>query len=74
MDSVSCCASFSHPACSKADNRPHVSGTLLRFLVCVLAVHFEIAYNGDRIIEINVSTDPSQVVDISEDVVKVTPR
>jgi hypothetical protein len=40
----------------------------------VLAVHFEIAYNGDRIIEINVSTDPSQVVDISEDVVKVTPR
>ena len=36
-----------------------------------LAVHFEIAYNGDRIIEINVSTDPSQVVDISEDVVKV---
>ena len=35
------------------------------------AVHFEIAYNGDRIIEINVSTDPSQVVDISEDVVKV---
>ena len=38
-----------------------------------LAVHFEIAYNGDRIIEINVSTDPSQVVDISEDVVKVIP-
>jgi len=36
-------------------------------------VHFEIAYNGDRIIEINVSTDPSQVVDISEDVVKVRP-
>ena len=34
-------------------------------------VHFEVAYNGDRIIEINVSTDPSQVVDISEDVVKV---
>ena len=37
-------------------------------------MHFEIAYNGDRIIEINVSTDPSQVVDISEDVVKVMPQ
>ena len=24
-------------------------------------VHFDIAFNGDRIIEINVSTDPSQV-------------
>ena len=40
---------------------------------CLLAVHFEITYNGDRIIEINVSTDPNQVVDISEDVVKVIP-
>lgn len=37
------------------------------------AVHFDIAYNADRIIEINVSTDPSQTVDISEDVVKVPP-
>ena len=34
-------------------------------------VHFDVAYNGDRIIEINVSTDPSQTVDISADVIKV---
>jgi Endomembrane protein 70 len=33
-------------------------------------VHFEISFNGDRIIEINVSTDPSQTIDISEDVIK----
>ena len=31
-------------------------------------MHFEIHYNGDRIIEINVSTDPSQTVDISKDI------
>ena len=30
-------------------------------------VHFDIAYNDDRIIEINVSTDPTQTVDITED-------
>lgn len=30
--------------------------------------HFDIAYNGDRVIEINVSTDPTQVVDVSEGV------
>ena len=41
--------------------------------MCLCAVHFDIAYNADRIIEINVSTDPSQTVDISEDVVKVRP-
>lgn len=40
-------------------------------LLCGRAVHFDIAYNADRIIEIDVSTDPSQTVDISEDVVKV---
>lgn len=33
-----------------------------------LAVHFEILYNGDQIIEINVSTDSNQLVDISPDV------
>ena len=38
---------------------------------CCCAVHFDIAYNADRIIEINVSTDPSKTVDISEDVVTV---
>ena len=31
-------------------------------------VHFDIAYNDDRVIEINVSTDPTQTVDITEDV------
>jgi len=30
-------------------------------------VHFEVHFNEDRVIEINVSTDPTQVVDISED-------
>jgi hypothetical protein len=35
-------------------------------------VHFEIHYNADRIIEINVSTDPSQTVDISPDVASKT--
>lgn len=36
-----------------------------------LFIHFQfdVAYNGDRIIEINVSTDPTQVVDISEEAV-----
>lgn len=28
--------------------------------------HFDVAHNGDRVIEINVSTDPAQVVDITE--------
>jgi hypothetical protein len=32
-------------------------------------MHFDISYNDDRVVEINVSTDPSRVVDISEDVV-----
>eukprot|EP00887_Chlorella_sp_A99_P003316 scaffold26.g3316.t1 len=31
-------------------------------------IHFDIAYNTDKIIEINVSTDPSKVVDVSEGV------
>ncbi len=35
-------------------------------------MHFEIHYNADRIIEINVSTDPSQTVDISPDVASKT--
>lgn len=30
-------------------------------------VHFEIAFHNDRVIEINVSTDPTQTVDISDD-------
>lgn len=29
-------------------------------------VHFDIAYNGQRIVEINVSTDPAQVVSFAE--------
>lgn len=32
---------------------------------------FEVKYNGDRIIEINLLTDPKHTVDISEDVVNV---
>ena len=36
-------------------------------------VHFDIAYNTDHVIEITVSTDPNQVVDISEDVVGSSP-
>ncbi len=35
-------------------------------------MHFEIHYNADRIIEINVSTDPNQTVDISPDVASKT--
>eukprot|EP00897_Mesotaenium_endlicherianum_P009077 jgi/Mesen1/8198/ME000442S07474 len=30
-------------------------------------VHFDVSYNKDRVIEINVSTDPQQFVDITED-------
>ena len=30
-------------------------------------VHFDVAYNGDRVIEINVSTDPLRSVDITDD-------
>eukprot|EP01024_Parvocaulis_polyphysoides_P054899 TRINITY_DN5570_c0_g1_i4.p1 TRINITY_DN5570_c0_g1~~TRINITY_DN5570_c0_g1_i4.p1 ORF type:complete len:602 (+),score=51.23 TRINITY_DN5570_c0_g1_i4:165-1970(+) len=33
-------------------------------------IHFDIHYNGDYIIEINVSTDPAQAEDISEDKLK----
>ena len=29
-------------------------------------IHFEILYNGNRVIEVNVSTDPSRTVDITE--------
>ena len=44
------------------------SGTELRYFIFT-HVHFDLAYNADHIVEINVSTDPNQVVDISEDVV-----
>ena len=33
--------------------------------------HFDVAYNTDHVIEINVSTDPTQVVDVSEGVGEV---
>lgn len=29
-------------------------------------IHFDILYNGDRVIEVNVSTDPTRTVDITE--------
>ena len=29
-------------------------------------VHFDVAYNGDKVVEINVSTDPLRTVDITE--------
>lgn len=44
------------------------SGTELRYFIFT-HVHFDLAFNADNIVEINVSTDPNQVVDISEDVV-----
>ncbi|GAB4814909.1 hypothetical protein N2152v2_001955 [Parachlorella kessleri] len=31
-------------------------------------IHFDVSYNKNQIVEINVSTDPSQVVDVSDDV------
>lgn len=34
--------------------------------------HFEVAYNEDRVIEINVSTDPTLVVDISDGINEAT--
>ncbi len=34
-------------------------------------IDFDIKYNGDNVIEINVSTDPQQAVDISEGVSEV---
>ncbi len=30
-------------------------------------IHFEVLYNGDRVIEVNVATDPHRTVDITED-------
>lgn len=44
------------------------SGTELRYFIFT-HVHFDLAFNADNIVEINVSTDPNQVVDISEDIV-----
>lgn len=43
-------------------------GTVPTKLYLFTHFNFEIAYNGDRIIEINVSTDPASVVDISKGV------
>lgn len=48
------------------------SGVELRYFIFT-HVHFDVAYNADHIVEINVSTDPNQVVDISEDVVGASP-
>jgi len=42
------------------------SGKELRYYLFT-HVHFEIAFHNERVIEINVSTDPTQTVDISED-------
>ena len=44
----------------------HPTTTELRYYLFT-HVHFDIAYNEDRVIEINVSTDPTQTVDITED-------
>ncbi|KAA6422087.1 MAG: phagocytic receptor 1b-like [Trebouxia sp. A1-2] len=48
------------------------SGMELRYFIFT-HVHFDVAYNADHIVEINVSTDPNQVVDISEDIVGASP-
>ena len=40
------------------------SGTELKYFVFT-HVHFDIEYNGDRVIEIKVSTDPSQTVSLT---------
>ena len=48
------------------------SGIEIRYFIFT-HVHFEILFNLQHIVEINVSTDPNQVVDISEDVVGSSP-
>ncbi len=48
------------------------SGIELRYFIFT-HVHFDVAYNTDHIVEINVSTDPNQVVDISEDITGASP-
>ena len=48
------------------------SGIEIRYFIFT-HVHFEILWNLQHIVEINVSTDPNQVVDISEDVVGSSP-
>ena len=48
------------------------SGIEVRFFIFT-HVHFDVAYNADHVVEISVSTDPNQVVDISEDVVGSSP-
>lgn len=34
-------------------------------------IDFDIKYNGDRVIEISISTDPAEAVDISEDITSI---
>lgn len=48
------------------------SGIEIRYFIFT-HVHFEILWNLQHIVDINVSTDPNQVVDISEDVVGSSP-
>ena len=48
----------------------HGNGPELRYYLFT-HVHFDISYNGDKIIEINVSTDPLRTVDIIGDEVSV---
>ena len=43
----------------------HGNGPELRYYLFT-HVHFDISYNGDKIIEINVSTDPLRTVDITD--------
>lgn len=40
-------------------------GTTKAKLYLFTHIHFDVSYNKNRIVEINVSTDPSQVVDVS---------
>ena len=49
------------------------SGMELRYFIFT-HVHFDVSYNADHVVEINVSTDPNQVVDISEDIVGQSPE
>jgi hypothetical protein len=71
-------AAASRPFCARPALRycEHNAGLSAQpntqILPALPAVHFEVLYNGDRIIEINVSTDPTQTVDISPDVASKT--
>ena len=51
----------------KSYEEPESDGQSERKFLLFTHVHFDVLYSGDRVIEINVSTDPQETVDITAD-------